>query len=369
MYLISFIIFSFFQGNLTSTLNTHMYNLLFPEFFMNTIMDTNFSFYNDVMELDTITYIWRLNPKMDSTKVPLLDVMSIKLKDTISYIGASYISPVKDTLHRVFFSFSTKTSSHKFLKNYYLAGLKAGNPQKHIRFFVFHAPNSLYLGGINARISPWKLLISPALLNDSSTFFNSSVTYQTENFGGGVFGIYSKKSSFFGPVLKIKTSNLKGSIKIPLGGNRALLGDIHLKYKNLLLIADAHMLYNTSVDTLMYSQFLRTLYSSKVLNADIWYKKIEDEISYGNSFILKPANWLHAGYFIEKDVHSVDLIPIMELNISMYNGELVNHTFWEFDNFTYLYYGVEFLLFKNLILRLRKNKYGKFAGIFVRLLN
>lgn len=255
------------------------------------------------------------------------------------------------------------------MKNYYLAGLKAGKPQKNIRFFVFHAPNSLYLGGINARISPWKLLISPALLNDSSTFFNSSVTYQTGNFGGGVFGIYSKKSSFLGPVLKMRISNLEGSVKIPLGVNRALLGDIHLKYKNLLLIADAHILYNTSEDTLMYYQFSRALYSSKVLNADIWYKKIEDETSYGNSFILKPANWLHAGYFIEKSTHSVDLIPIMELNISMYNGELVNHTFWEFDNFTYLYYGVEFLLFKNLILRVRKNKYGNFVGIFVRLLN
>ncbi len=361
-------LFSFVNGNLSITTNPPLDKILLPEIFLSTTMDTGFAFYTDVLRIDTTTSIWVLNSEMDTIKEPVLDAMSIKLKDSLSYIGISYLSPIMDTSHTIFFSFSTKTSNHKFLKNYYLGGIKMGKKQKHLTLLVFYTNPSIYLFGINTRIGRWKFSLSPVLYHNSSIITNSSATFSTGKFKSGLFIISYPNSTLFGPVFGIRTQNLKATIKTPFTYRKILL-DFNLKYRNLSFIALSKMLYNTTKDTLTHFQLFRASYSSKLINIDTWYKKLQKSEIYGADFVLTPTTWLYTGYTILKDTLSMDLYPILGLKASFYDGELKNHTFLEFKNFRELYYGVEFLLFRNLILRIKKNNYTDFIGIFVRLLN
>lgn len=365
------ILLSFWEGLTGITSVSPIHNLLFPETFMHVLMDTGFSFYNEILIIDTLNYTWTINPNIDTLKVPLLDVMSIKHKDSASYIGLSYASPIMDTFHTVFLSYNTEAINHRFTKQNYLIGGQTGSKTSHLKLALFHRRPSCYTSYLNTKISRMGFSVNGALSFHRMAYINAYIYRSLSYFNAGVFGIYTQKSTVLGPLLGVKTKNINVTLKIPIKNfaRMPVLGNINLLYRHFVFLTLSEMLYDFKKDTIVHLFLCKALYTSKIFNGDIYYKKLSHSQTYGGDFSIHLNQYLRVGVFLQNRDTAFYMIPFLGLSHSLYSGELVTQLLMAYNDLKYLYYGVEFSLFRNLIIRVRKNKYGDFIGIFVRLLN
>ncbi len=365
------ILLGFWEGHKGITSVSPIHDLLFPETFMHVLMDTGFSFYNEILIVDTLNYTWTINPNIDTLKVPLVDVMSIKHKNSASYIGLSYASPVIDTFHTVFLSYNTEAINHRFTKQNYLIGGQINNKTSHLTLALFHRNPSCFTSYLDTKISRWVFSANSALSFHSMAYINTYISRSLSYFKTGVFGIYTQESTFLGPLLGVKTRNINVTLKMPIKNSAKMpvLGNINLLYRHFVFLTLSEMLYDFKKDTIVHLFLCKALYTSKTFNGDIYYKKVSNSQTYGGNFNVHPNQYLRVGVFLQNKDTAFHMIPFLGMSHTLYRGELVIQLLMAYDDLKYLHYGVEFLLFRNLIIRVSKNKYGDFIGIFVRLLN
>ncbi len=363
-----FILLSFMSGNIESTMLPDITPELFPETFYSVVIDTNSLFYTESVHLDSLSGNWSVSPYIDTLKAPVLEAMSIKQKDTLSYIGINFTSPTFDTSHILFIQLDAKSEMHKILASNYLAGFNIRKNTIKFGSSFLHLVPSVYFARLQFQSNPI-LFITETALSNNHWYTNSKLAYRRRNLQAGFFATGFKKLNHIGPFLGIQTKKIGIDARIPLTNYTYPFIRLRALYKNVKIFAGQQPVYNMNVNTLEKMDIFNLTYSSNNVYISSWYKSLNEEKHMGTSFLLTPMRWFQTGYILQKDTLKTSTSFIVTSRLSLYKGELINSINLTYHNFNSLYYSVEFLLFKNLLLSIKKNEHGDFIGVFVRLIN
>ncbi len=359
------IVFSLFYGITEQTLSISHPYFKMPSFHSFLLKDD--LNYSTLFYPDTITGNWKITDSIFLLQKPVLEAMSIKQRDSLSHISLDFISPIVDTFNRIFLSGTLKGTRMSYNTSYSM-GYSFRKNYLHVLSLLFRTSQKEYLSLSDLKLDRFSLR-EETLWRDTLKFLKLSATYGSGNLRlGGFYWKSRKKScgikgSFYG-------NYISSNLYFPLPSPNTIYFNALLKMPHAYLYLTNDLAYDCNRDSsFTYQKALLSIYPNN-LEIKLWgYKGISDTVL-GGYFHLNPASPIGGGFYLITDLqgekHTALIITSQN---TLYNGELQYSVVLSFKNMRYIYYSVEILLFKNLVIRKIKTENGDFVGIFVRLVN
>ncbi len=360
---LSLILVSFFYGITGKNITLYL-----PYFESNTfhsfILEDNLS-YSLLFKPDILRGIWTLNDSSMITKVPVLDASSLKQRDSSNLITISFVTPVVNTSHKIMIEASSY--GNNTYNTHYAATYAFSYKSLKAQTFLLRTSTDYYLN--STTLSSSRLLFETEnVLKNRLKLSKNRALYGKSTLKIGAF-YWQNPDAYYGITGILKYKRILANIYISITDPVKPFYNAWFRHSFLNLYIERDLKYDINYDTTrINNRGILTLTPDGLYTA-IWINSGMNDTTYGLAFLLEPSPLLNGGFILSNSQNTSHASLILSSEQSFYNGELQLSLLLKFKNMKYLYYSVEILLFRNLVLRKLKSENGDFIGIFVRLIN
>ncbi len=357
-----YLIISLYNG-----ITGHALSFYYPYFNNNTFHSVVLKddlFYNTIFRPDTISGEWTISDTALITKVPILAASSLKQKDSASFISIDFITPVFDTFNRVFLSLNAnnKETSYKALS---AIGYVRGIHNKRVLTLFFKTTDKSYANFTTLRMKQFNMK-SETLWKNKLRFSKNDFIFKSGIFKIGLFH-WNMHDTYYGITSGIKNTYVSFNMHLPINVQKPFY-TLLVKAPPLYISLKKDLKYALQSENSLLEKREIVGIRTKHLSANLWGIEAPDTL-YGFSFMTHLSTLISGGFnaISTKNAHHASMILCS--SHSFYNNELQYTLRIHFHDMRYIYYSVEILLFKNLVIRKFKLENGDFIGIFIRLVN